>query len=176
MVLEIKVPHGGGWKDLTELIPTFLSYILSFVYIGIYWGNHHHLLHSLKQVSSSIIWGNINLLFWLSLVPFVTGWMGENHFATDTVALYGFIMLVSGFSFFLLMIAVQKNSHDNAELKQAFNHLNRKGIVSTICYASSIPLAYIHISASFVLFIFVSILWLIPDKKLEDALKRKNSE
>ncbi len=172
MVLEIKVPHGGEWKDLTELIPKFLSYVLSFVYIGIYWGNHHHLLHSVKQISSGIIWGNINLLFWLSLVPFVTGWMGENHFAPDTVAMYGASMLISGLSFYILMKAVEKNAHDNEELKEAFVHLNKKGIASTIGYFLSIPLAYIHPLISAILFITVSIIWLIPDKKLEKALKK----
>ncbi|MFZ4456536.1 MAG: TMEM175 family protein [Bacteroidales bacterium] len=172
MVLEIKVPHGGEWKDLMDLIPTFLSYILSFVYIGIYWGNHHHLLHSVRQISSGIIWGNINLLFWLSLVPFVTGWMGENHFAPDTVALYGTSMLISGLSFYILMKSVEKNAHDNEELKEAFVHLNKKGIASTIGYFLSIPLAYIHPLISGALFITVSIIWIIPDKQLEKALKK----
>jgi uncharacterized membrane protein len=172
MVLEIKVPHGGEWKDLTQLFPIFVSYILSFTYIGIYWGNHHHLLHSVKQVSSGIIWGNINLLFWLSLVPFVTGWMGENHFAPDTMALYGASMLLSGISFYILMMAVEKNSHDNEELKQAFVHLNRKGITSTIGYASSIPLAYVHPLISAIIFVVISVFWLIPDKQLEKALKK----
>lgn len=172
MVLEIKMPHGSEWKDLVGLIPVMVSYILSFTYIGIYWGNHHHLLHSVKQVSSGIIWANMNLLFWLSLVPFVTAWMGENHFAPDTVALYGCSMLVSGISFYILMLAVQKNAHDNPELKQAFEHLNRKGITSTIGYASSIPLAYIHPLVSSLIFVTISILWIIPDKQLEKALKK----
>ncbi|MFZ4547097.1 MAG: TMEM175 family protein, partial [Bacteroidales bacterium] len=100
MVLEIKVPEGAEWKDLLKLTPVFISYVFSFVYIGIYWGNHHHLLHSVKQVSSGIILSNLNLLFWLSLIPFATGWMGENHFAPNTVAAYGTILLLSGFAFF----------------------------------------------------------------------------
>lgn len=171
MVLEIKVPEGGHWNDLVPLFPVFLSYVFSFTYIGIYWGNHHHLLHSVKQVSSTIIWANINLLFWLSLIPFATGWMGENNFEPDTVALYGIDLLLSGLSFFLLQKAVEKNSHDLEELRKAFAQLNKKGIASTIAYALAIPFAYINLSISAFIFIVISIVWLIPDKNLENAMK-----
>ena len=171
MVLEIKVPEGGHWKDLVPLFPVFLSYVFSFTYIGIYWGNHHHLLHSVKQVSSQMIWANINLLFWLSLIPFATGWMGENNFEPDTVALYGIDLLLSGLSFFLLQKAVEKNSHDLDELRKAFAQLNKKGIASTIAYALAIPFAYINLSISAFIFIVISIVWLIPDKNLENAMK-----
>jgi uncharacterized membrane protein len=171
MVLEIKEPEGGHWKDLVPLFPVFLSYVFSFTYIGIYWGNHHHLLHSVKQVSSQMIWANINLLFWLSLIPFATGWMGENNFEPDTVALYGIDLLLSGLSFFLLQKAVEKNSHDLDELRKAFAQLNKKGIASTIAYTLAIPFAYINLSISAFIFIVISIVWLIPDKNLENAMK-----
>lgn len=171
MVLELKVPEGGEWTDLRGLVPVFLSYVLSFVFIGIYWGNHHHLLHSVKQVSSGIILSNLNLLFWLSLIPFATGWMGENHFAPNTVAAYGVVLLLSGFAFFILLKAVERNSHDIDALREALTNLNKKGIVSTIGYFSSIPLAYVHPVISAVLFITISIIWLIPDKNIEKALK-----
>ena len=171
MVLEIKVPEGAEWKDLFKLTPVFISYVFSFVYIGIYWGNHHHLLHSVKQVSSGIILSNLNLLFWLSLIPFATGWMGENHFAPNTVANYGAILLVSGFSFFILMKAVERNSHDIEALREAFVILNKKGIASTIGYFISIPLAYVSPIISASMYVIISIMWLIPDKNIEKALK-----
>jgi uncharacterized membrane protein len=126
MVLEIKVPHGSDWIELKPLIPVFISYILSFIFIGIYWGNHHHLLHSIKQVSSSIILANLNLLFWLSLIPFATGWMGENHFAPNTVAVYGFILLICGIAFRFLQKAVEKYAHNLEALKKAFANLQKK--------------------------------------------------
>ena len=137
MVLEIKVPGGTDWAELRHLVPVFISYLFSFLYIGIYWGNHHHLLHSVKQVSSGIILSNLNLLFWLSLIPFATGWMGENHFATNTVAAYGAVLLISGLAFFILLKAVERNSHDIEALREAFIILNRKGIASTIGYFAS---------------------------------------
>ncbi len=171
MVLEIKVPEGTAWSDLLKLMPVFISYVFSFVYIGIYWGNHHHLLHSVKQVSSGIILSNLNLLFWLSLIPFATGWMGENHFAPNTVAAYGTILLLSGFAFFILMKAVERNSHDIEALREAFAILDKKGIASTVGYFISIPLAYVSPIISAALYIIISIMWLIPDKNIEKALK-----
>ncbi len=171
MVLEIKVPTGSDWFELQHLIPVFMSYVLSFFYIGIYWGNHHHLLHSVKQITSGMILANLNLLFWLSLIPFATGWMGENHFATNTVALYGTILLISGFAFYILMRVVQKNSHDIEALQEAFKILNKKGIVSTIGYFLSVPFAFISPYISGVIYLIVTIMWLIPDKNIEKALK-----
>ena len=112
MVLEFKVPHGSGFEDLKPLIPKVLSYILSFIYIGIYWGNHHHLLHTVRQVNSGMIWANLHLLFWLSLIPFATDWMGENHFSPNTVAVYGFILLMCGAAFGILQLNIQKHTHD----------------------------------------------------------------
>jgi len=173
MVLEIKVPHGSDWAQLIELIPIFVSYICSFVYIGIYWGNHHHLLHSLKHVSSGVIWANINLLFWLSLIPFATGWMGENHFEPNTVATYGAILFICGFAFFILQNAVNKKSYDLEGIKKAFSTQNKKGIVSSTGYLLSIPLSYISPYISGAIFIINSIIWLMPDKNIEKALSEE---
>lgn len=171
MVLEIKIPHGSEWKDLIPLIPVFSSYLLSFLYIGIYWGNHHHLLHAVKHVTSSILLSNLNLLFWLSLIPIATGWMGENHFAPNTVAVYGTVLLISGLSFYILMLKVEKHTHEIEKLREAFVMLNRKGIISTIGYFISIPLAFVNTLIAGFLFLAVSVMWLIPDKNIERALK-----
>jgi len=113
MVLGIKIPHGTEWIELKHLIPAFMSYMMSFIFIGIYWGNHHHLLHSLKNVSSGIIWANLNLLFWLSIIPFVTGWMGENHFATYTVMVYGIILLLCSIAFYILQKVIEKHKQES---------------------------------------------------------------
>jgi uncharacterized membrane protein len=173
MVLEIKVPQSSDWSELKHLIPVFLSYVLSFFYIGIYWGNHHHLLHSVRKVTSGILLSNLNLLFWLSLIPFATGWMGENHFAPNTVAIYGTVLLISGFAFYILLKAVERNAHDIDQLRKAFKILNRKGITSEIGYLLSIPIAFINTGISGILFVIITIMWLIPDRNIEKAL---NSE
>ncbi|MDR3679185.1 MAG: TMEM175 family protein [Flavipsychrobacter sp.] len=173
MVLEIKIPHGSDWAELKPVIPTFLSYLLSFVYIAIYWGNHHHMLHSLKSVSSGIIWANMNLLFWLSLTPFSTGWMGENNFAPNTMLLYGMLLLANGVSFIILQKAIEKHAQDIEALKTAFVNMNKKGLISTIGYACAIPLAYVSPIISGALFIAMAIIWLIPDKNIEIALTEK---
>lgn len=173
MVLEIKVPHGGEWSDLKPLCYVFISYAMSFLFIGIYWGNHHHMLHSLRQVTSGIIWANMNLLFWLSLVPFVTGWMGENHFAPNTVAAYGAILLFCGVAYNILQKRVEKNTHDIEALKRTFVTANKKGIASALGYLASIPLAYVHPAISGIIFVTISIMWLVPDKNIEKALKEE---
>lgn len=171
MVLEFKIPHGSDWKNLVELLPIFISYGLSFSYVGIYWGNHHHLLHSVKNVTSGMMLANLNLLFWLSLIPFATGWMGENHFETNTVALYGFVLLLCGVAYYILQDVVQKNSHDINALRIAFKMSTQKGIISLVAYIAAIPLAFVHEYISFAIFILTSIMWLIPDKNIEKALK-----
>jgi uncharacterized membrane protein len=144
--------------------------LLSFVYVGIYWGNHHHLLHSLKNISSAIIWANLSLLFCLSLIPFATGWMGENHFAANTVFLYGVLLLSCSVTFFILQKAVEKNKRDIAQLKTALNSLDKKGIGSTIGYICALPLAYVSPIISGVIFVAIAIVWLVPDKNIERAL------
>jgi uncharacterized membrane protein len=172
MVLEIKTPHDTSWKALSEQLPVFLSYILSFIFIGIYWGNHHHLISVVSHVNAAIIWSNMNLLFWLSLIPFATGWMGENHFARNTVVLYAILLLVCGLSFTILQICVERVSKNNPKLVQAFARVMQKGIFSVVCYSLSIVLAYYNTLFSAILFCIVAIRWLIPDKNIEKAISK----
>ena len=176
MVLEIKIPHSSNWIDLRPLVSTLTSYLMSFLFVGIYWGNHHHLLQSLKSVSSGVIWANLNLLFWLSLIPFATGWMGENQFAPNTVMVYGILLLLCGTSFNILQKVVETHTHDLAALKKAFVNLNKKGLVSSVSYALSIPLAYINPVFSGIIFFGVAAMWLVPDKSLEKALLQGKKE
>lgn len=171
MVLEIKVPHGAGWNDLFALFPVFVSYIMSFAYIGIYWGNHHHLMHTAKHVDGKIILANLHLLFWLSLIPFTTGWMGENHFEPNPVALYATNLLISGFAYFILQKVIEKSTTADEKLGHAFRKHTQKGIISQVAYASAIPLAYVHPAISGAIFIFIAVLWILPDKEIEQALK-----
>ncbi len=174
MVLEIKIPHGSDWLALKPLIPIFISYGLSFAYIGIYWGNHHHMLQSVRQVTSKMILANLNLLFWLSMVPFATGWMGENEFKSNPMALYGIILFLSGASYSILQKSVERNAHEIESLKLAYKFMNQKGKISTIAYLASIPLAYLEPYISFSIYIIVAIMWLVPDKNIEKALKAKD--
>jgi uncharacterized membrane protein len=171
MVLEIKVPQGASWTSLQPLLPVFVSYLLSFIYIGIYWGNHHHLLHVVKRISPGIIWANFHLLFWLSLMPFVTGWMGENHFATNTVVLYAIILLVCGISYTMLQLAIQKHNPSSNELEAALKKVKLKGIISVTGYSVSILFAFISSIISGLIFLLIAILWLIPDRNIERAVK-----
>lgn len=171
MILEIKIPHSAAWTELQHIAPVLTSYLLSFLYIAIYWGNHHHLLHSVKQVTAGIIWANFNLLFWLSLIPIATGWMGENHFAENTVVVYAVLLLLSGIAFYILQGTIERNSQDIAALKDAFSMQSRKGIVSMIIYSFSIPLAFVNPLISGILFFLVAVMWIIPDRNIEKALK-----
>jgi len=171
MILEIRVPHSADWAELLHIVPVLLSYFLSFLFIGIYWANHHHLLHSVKQVTAGIIWANFNLLFWLSLIPIATGWMGENHFAENTVVVYSVLLLLSGIAYYILQGTIERNSQDIEALKEALNMQNRKGIVSMMIYAASIPLAFINPLISGILFFLVAVMWIIPDRNIEKALK-----
>lgn len=171
MVLEIKVPHGAAWADLKPLLPVFSSYVLSFLYIGIYWGNHHHLLHTVKTVNSGIIWSNINLLFWLSLIPFATGWMGENHFATNTIIVYAVLLLLSGLAYTILQVTIEKTNPCTPQMAAAFARVKAKGLFSLVGYTMAIPFAFINTIISGLIFLTVSIMWLIPDRSIERALK-----
>ena len=170
MVLELKVPHGSSWNDLVRLTPVFTSYVMSFMYIAIYWGNHHHLLQIAHKVNSNILLANVHLLFWLSLIPFTTAWMGENHFESNTVALYAFNLMVSGIAYFLLQKTIEKSIQADRKMVEALNKHTKKGIVSQISYASAIPLAYVHPVISGVIFILIALLWLIPAKEIEKAI------
>jgi len=169
MVLELKLPAGDTFEVLREVFPQFMSYLLSFIFIGIYWGNHHHLLHTVQRVSSGIIWANLNLLFWLSLVPIATGWMGANHFAPNAVAIYAALLAACGFAYFILQRLIVKCHDFNPAMLKAMGKQSLKGIVSQVSYLSAIPLAYLNPFISVALFVFVAALWIVPDRNIERA-------
>ena len=170
MVLEIKVPHGHELKDLKPLIPILLSYVLSFIYIGIYWNNHHHMLHTVKQVRGDVLWANLHLLFWLSLIPFVTGWMGENHFQAMPMALYGVVLLMAALAYFLLQRRIIVSQGDNSILKKAIGR-DIKGKISPIIYLISIAASFLSGWLAGTGYVLVALIWLIPDKRIERILK-----
>jgi uncharacterized membrane protein len=170
MVLELKVPHGEGIETLLPLIPVFLSYVLSFVYLGIYWNNHHHMLHTIQTVTGPMLWANLHLLFWLSLVPFATGWMGENHFAAAPSALYGVVLLMSAIAYVILQQLIIASQGPHSILKKAVRR-DWKGKVSPVLYAAAIPLAFWKQWISMGLYVIVALLWLIPDRRIEHALR-----
>ena len=170
MVLELKVPEGAGWHDLEPVLPVFLTYMLSFIYIGIYWNNHHHLMHMVRHISAGIMWSNLNLLFWLSLIPFATGWMGENHFESVPVAVYAVLMILCGVSYTILQVVIE-NCHKEEKRLAAIMHRQRgKGMASVFLYAAAVPLAFINPIISGALFVFVAVLWLIPDRRIEELV------
>jgi uncharacterized membrane protein len=173
MVLEIKVPHGTDWATLKSLLPVFSSYVISFLLIGIYWGNHHHLLHTVERVSSGMIWANLHLLFWLSLVPVATGWMGENHFAPNTVILYAIMLIICGQAYALLQHCILRTMDPNSPVLQAIKKQDRKVIISFVLALSAIPFAYIYYPVSGLCFFLQSAIWLIPDKNIEKALNQR---
>lgn len=170
MVLELKVPRGSEWNDLLGILPKFISYVLSFLYIGIYWGNHHHLVHTASRVTSYIMLANLNLLFWLSLVPFTTHWMGENSFAEKPVALYSANLLLAGIAYFILQKAIEKTVAAHDKMARVLHKHSYKGIISQIAYALSIPLAFFVPLASIAICFIIAIIWLIPDKAIEQAM------
>jgi len=170
MVLEIKVPHGAEWATLKPLLPALFSYVISFLLIGIYWGNHHHLMHTVKRVSSGMIWANLHLLFWLSLVPVATGWMGENHFAPATVILYAILLIVCGQAYNLLQRSILKTLDKDNPLVVAIKKQDKKVLVSFILAVSAIPLAYVYYPVSGLCLFLQSAIWLIPDKNIENAV------
>ncbi|TXI92010.1 MAG: DUF1211 domain-containing protein [Burkholderiaceae bacterium] len=173
MVLELKVPHGGSIDDLLPLIPVFLSYILSFVYVGIYWNNHHHMLHATHTISAASLWANLHLLFWLSLVPFTTGWMGENHFAAIPSALYGVNLFMAALAYWILQMSLMKTSKDNHLLRKAIGS-DFKGKFSLFLYAVAIIAAcYLPFIAQ-AIYVAVALMWLIPDRRIEHVLHEKS--
>jgi uncharacterized membrane protein len=169
MVLELRVPEGPDWAALRGLAPTFLSYVLSFIYLGIYWNNHHHLWQVAKRVNGPILWANLHLLFWLSLVSFVTGWMGENHFAPLPVALYGVILWMSGLAYYILTRTLI-SLHGRASLIATALGNERKEIASLVAYAVAIVLAFVNTAFSLALYAVVALIWLIPDPRIEKTL------
>lgn len=169
MVLEIKTPHGTTLEALKPLIPTALSYLLSFVYVGIYWNNHHHLFHAVKQVRGAVLWANLHLLFWLSVIPFVTGWMGENHFAQWPVILYGFVLVMNALAFTLLSQALVVQAGPDSVIAKAVGK-DRKGKLSLLIYVASVALAFVDPRISLALYTLVALIWFIPDRRIERVL------
>ena len=170
MVLEIKVPHGEDWSSLKPLLPVMMSYVLSFAFVGIYWVNHHHLLHTSNKVNSAILWSNIHLLFWLSLVPVATDWMGETHFASHPVAVYATLLLLCGVAFTILQTQLKKKNNNSEKLQHAFKMLEKKGIFSILAYTTALVFAFLNTTVSGCLFLLVALVWFIPDKNIERAL------
>lgn len=169
MVLEMKVPHSADFTALQPVIPIFLTYVLSFVYLGIYWNNHHHMLHMTKHVNGAILWANLHLLFWLSLFPFVTGWMGENHFEAAPMALYGVVLLMAAIAYFILQYTIIFSQGPNSLLAKAIGG-DFKGKISPILYAIAIPAAFYTPLISISLYILVALMWLIPDRRIERVI------
>ena len=169
MVLELKVPHGDSLAALQPLIPVLLSYLLSFIYVGIYWNNHHHLLHASRQVSGAALWANLHLLFWLSLIPFATGWMGENHWGALPVALYGFILLMAGLAYYLLARVLVRQHGPDSSIAKALGR-DFKGMISMAAYVLAIGLAFIHVALALAIYLAVAAMWLLPDRRIERQL------
>ena len=172
MVLELKVPHGEELTSLLPLLPVFLSYVLSFVYVGIYWNNHHHMLHATGKVTGAMLWANLHLLFWLSLFPFVTGWMGENHFASVPSALYGAILLMAAIAYYILERAIIAKEGRDSLVAQAVGR-DWKGRLSLVLYLAAILLAFVSPWISSGLYVFGALLWLIPDPRIERKLENR---
>jgi uncharacterized membrane protein len=166
MVLEMKVPHGESLASLAPLLPVFLSYILSFVYVGIYWNNHHHMLHATKRVSGAVLWANLHLLFWLSLVPFTTGWMGENHFAAVPSAAYGIVLFAAAIAFFGLQQSIIRTQGSDSVIRAAVGR-DMKGKISPVLYALAVGLSFVNRWLPLALYIVVALMWLVPDRRLE---------
>ena len=169
MLLEIKIPHSTELNSLRSLLPVFISYILSFIYVGIYWNNHHHLMHTVQHVNGKILWANTHLLFWLSLIPFATGWMGENNFAEGPVVLYGIILLMSGAAYSILVQTLIRLHGKNSTIATAIGN-DRKGKLSVVIYAAAIALCFVNSWIGVTLYAFVAAIWIIPDKRIEKRL------
>ncbi len=169
MVLELKVPHGADWATLRTVIPTLLTYVMSFVYLGIYWNNHHHMLHTATSINGKILWANLHLLFWLSLVPFVTGWMGENHFARLPVGMYGVVLLMAAIAYFILQTTIIHHQGRHSALKRAIGR-DLKGKVSPILYTFAIVSSHWDRWVAVGLYILVALMWLVPDRRIESKI------
>jgi uncharacterized membrane protein len=169
MVLELKVPHGTDWSALQPLLPVFLTYVLSFVFVGIYWNNHHHMLQAAERINGTILWANHHLLFWLSLIPFVTGWMGENHFAPVPTALYGVALLACATAYRILQGAIIAEHGDGSRLGSAVGR-DLKGMISQVLYALAIPLSFVIPALSLSFYVLVALIWLKPDRRIEAVL------
>lgn len=170
MVLELRIPHGTDLEALTPLLPVFISYVLSFIYLGIYWNNHHHMLQATRKINGKVLWANLHLLFWLSLIPFVTGWMGENHFAPLPTAIYGVVLLCAAVSYTILQTQIVHHDKDeNALLADAVGN-DFKGKLSMALYVAAIPLAFVHQWIAGALYVAVAVIWLVPDRRIEKKI------
>ena len=171
MVLELKIPHGADWEALRPLVPVFLTYVMSFVYLGIYWNNHHHMLYVAEHINGKILWANMHLLFWLSLIPFVTGWMGENHFAPLPTAVYGGVLLAAAIAYYILQRLIIAQQGPHSRLKAAVGR-DVKGKISPVIYTVAIAMAFVNQWVSDALYVLVALMWLIPDRRIEAALDK----
>jgi uncharacterized membrane protein len=174
MVLELRVPHHADWESIRPLLPVFLAYVLSFVNLGIYWNNHHHMLITVERVNGRILWANLHLLFWLSLFPFVTGWMGENEFASLPTAFYGGVSLLAAIAYFILQTAIIREQGPQSRLAAAVG-TDLKGKISPVLYLTAIPLAFMFRWISMALYVFVALMWLVPDRRIESAFEPERS-
>jgi uncharacterized membrane protein len=172
MVLEMKVPHGTDWSALRPLVPVFFSYVMSFVYLGIYWNNHHHMLHAADRVSGRVLWANLHLLFWLSLVPFTTGWMGENVFAPLPTAVYGVVLLMAAVAYAALELTLMAQREGNARLREAVG-IDFKGRVSIVLYVVAVAAAFYRPWIAVALYVLVAVMWFIPDSRIESRITRQ---
>jgi uncharacterized membrane protein len=172
MVLEIPTPEGTSWSALAPVAPVLLTYVLSFVYLGIYWNNHHHLLHASNRINGAVLWANLHLLFWLSLVPFVTGWMGHHHAASVPTAVYGAVMLLAASAYWVLQHTILAQQGPDSLLARALG-ADFKGKISPVLYAAAIPLAFVNQWLSDALYVAVALIWLVPDRRIEVALERE---
>ncbi len=173
MVLELKAPHGTDWASLEPVLPFFLSYLLSFIYLAIYWNNHHHLLHTVTKVSGGILWANMHLLFWLSMIPFTTGWMAENHFAANPLGLYGINLLMAAISYYILQTIILKIHGKDGTLSKAIGR-DIKGKMSPVMYIVAIIFSFYNQWVSAALYVAVALMWLIPDKRIERTINNEN--
>jgi uncharacterized membrane protein len=169
LVLELKVPHGGTLDALAPILPVFLTYVLSFIYVGIYWNNHHHLLHASERVNGAMLWANMHLLFWLSLFPFVTGWMGENHFEAVPTAVYGVVVFCASVAYKILVVVIVRLHGPKSRIARLIGS-DRKGLISSALYAVAIPGAFVHTAVAHVIYVGVALIWLVPDRRIEAHL------
>ena len=175
MVLELKIPHGADFRVLVPLWPVFMSYVLSFIYVGIYWSNHHHMLHAVEQVSGGVLWANLHLLFWLSLIPFVTAWMGENHFETGPTVAYGLVLFMCAAAYSLLVRRLIAHHDKNTTLKEAIGD-DRKGKISIVLYLTGVALSWFAAWLGFLVYVGVAVMWLIPDRRIEEKVIEEERE
>jgi uncharacterized membrane protein len=171
MVLELRAPHDPSWNALGELAPKFCAYVLSFVFLGIYWNNHHHMLHATRRITGGVLWANLHLLFWLSLVPFTTAWMGETHNAPRPTAAYGVVLMLAGIAYYILERVIIACEGSDSTLAEAVGQ-ERKGVVSVVLYGIAIPSAFVNPSIADGIYVLVALMWLVPDRRIEGTLSR----